>query len=128
MTNKIDYRLRYIDSYVHNGQIGVLVEIASNYGETTFKLRKVKEFLRDIALHIVASEPKDLDDLLTQAFIKDQSKTVQELILEIKNYTKDNFGITRFVRWDTEIEPPKEFDEPEPPHDPAIALSLRVVK
>ena len=128
MASQIVYRPRHIKGYVHMGQIGVLLEVATNYGDTTFNLRKVKEFMRDMVLHIAASAPADLEDLLTQPFIKDQSKTVQDLVFEIKDYTKDRFDIIRFVRWDTEIEPPNEFDEPEPPHDPAIALKLSVVK
>jgi elongation factor Ts len=46
----------FIGSYVHNGQIGVLVELAS---ETDFASRneKFQELVKELALHIAASCP-----------------------------------------------------------------------
>lgn len=48
-----------IESYVHDGKIGVLVEVLT---ETDFvaKNSEFKEFVHDIALHIAATSPKYL--------------------------------------------------------------------
>jgi len=46
-----------IESYVHNGQIGVLLEVNT---ETDFvaKNDEFKQFVHDVALHIAASKPE----------------------------------------------------------------------
>src|SRR5690625_1073542 len=46
-----------VDSYIHGGRIGVLVEVNS---ETDFvaKTDEFKEFVRDIAMQVAASNPK----------------------------------------------------------------------
>ncbi|MCU7933191.1 MAG: hypothetical protein KZQ90_20550 [Candidatus Thiodiazotropha sp. (ex Codakia rugifera)] len=59
---------RYIETYTHNGRIGVIVEIAC---ETSIP-RSDKEFqvlAKDVAMHIAALNPKDVSDLLQQNFI-----------------------------------------------------------
>jgi elongation factor Ts len=69
-----------VAAYVHNtGQVGALVELNC---ETDF-VSKNEEFTtlaRDIAMHISAMDPKDSEELMVQAFIKDPSKTIAELI------------------------------------------------
>ncbi len=69
-----------VASYIHNtGQVGAMVVLSS---ETDF-VSKNEEFgtlARDIAMHAAAMRPADVAELLTQPFIKDQSKTIAELI------------------------------------------------
>ena len=69
-----------VASYTHNtGQIGALVVLAS---ETDF-VSKNEEFValaRDIAMHAAAMRPASTDELMAQAFIKDPSKTVADLV------------------------------------------------
>ena len=69
-----------VAAYVHNtGQVGALVQLMC---ETDF-VSKNEEFValaRDIAMHISAMRPADKDALLAQAFIKDPSKTIADLI------------------------------------------------
>jgi len=54
---------RVIHSYVHNGRIGVLIELAA---ETDFCIRtpEFQEFAHEIVLHIAASEPDSVASLL----------------------------------------------------------------
>ncbi len=69
-----------VQSYIHNtGQMGSLVLLLS---ETDF-VSKNEEFValaRDIAMHAAAMRPADVAELLTQPFIKDPAKTIQDLI------------------------------------------------
>jgi elongation factor Ts len=69
-----------VQSYIHNtGQMGSLILLLS---ETDF-VSKNEEFValaRDIAMHAAAMRPADVAELLTQPFIKDPSKTIQDLI------------------------------------------------
>src|SRR5512141_3100181 len=60
-------RAGLIGSYVHDGRIGVLVEVNC---ETDFVARNeiFTNLVKDLALHIAASEPKDIDELLEQPF------------------------------------------------------------
>ena len=47
----------YIDSYIHNGKIGVMVEVNC---ETDFvaKNENFRTFVRDVAMHVAAADPK----------------------------------------------------------------------
>ena len=69
-----------VAAYTHNtGTVGSLVLLAS---ETDF-VSKNEEFValsRDIAMHAAAMRPASIEELMTQTFIKDPSKTVADLI------------------------------------------------
>lgn len=87
-----------VASYIHAGsKIGVLVEVMV---ETDFVARdeKFAAFAREIAVHIAGMDPKDNDELLAQPFVKDPSKTVQDLLNEEISFFKENIKIGRFVR------------------------------
>lgn len=69
-----------VESYIHsNRRIGAIIVL---YCETDFvaKSREFLELAHDLAMQIVSMEPKDVEELLSQAFIKDQDLTVKELI------------------------------------------------
>jgi elongation factor Ts len=69
-----------VSSYIHTqGQIGALVLLSC---ETDF-VSKNEEFTtlaREIAMHAAAMQPQTTEELLTQPFIKDQGKTIADLI------------------------------------------------
>ncbi len=69
-----------VASYVHStGQMGAMVLLSS---ETDF-VSKHEEFTalaRDIAMHAAAMRPETVEELATQQFIKDPSKTIADLI------------------------------------------------
>ena len=71
-----------VASYIHSGgQVGALARLMC---ETDF-VSKHEEFValaRDIAMHITASRPTDVAELMGQPFIKDPSKTIADLISE----------------------------------------------
>ncbi len=69
-----------VSSYIHNtGQVGAMLLLSS---ETDF-VSKNEEFgtlAHDIAMHAAAMRPESVEELMGQAFIKDSSKTIADLI------------------------------------------------
>ena len=102
-----------IFSYIHaGGKIGVLLEVNC---ETDFVARTdaFRALARDVAMQVAAMEPLALTEedvpedapgersahaLLSQEFIKDSGKTVQDLVQELMSHTGENVRITRFSR------------------------------
>jgi elongation factor Ts len=103
-----------IDSYIHAGsRIGAMVELNC---ETDFVGRtpEFKELAHSIAMQVAAMSPLYLDDeaipadeerspeeicLLKQSFIKDPSKTIEDLVLEVRAKVGENIRIGRFARF-----------------------------
>lgn len=112
---------KYIESYVHDGKIGVLVEF-------TFEdslLPGVDEFVsfaHEIAKHIAATNPEDLSDLLQQGFIKDPDVTIEKLVQQTILKYGENIKITRFTRWVTEPAPPDNDESPS--KGPTVVMKL----
>lgn len=103
-----------IDSYVHAGRIGAVVEINC---ETDFVARteEFQALAHEIAMQIVATNPKvvSVDELsededgdraqlvlLEQPYIRDGSKTIKQLINETIGKTGENIQVRRFSRFE----------------------------
>ena len=88
-----------IESYIHGGRIGVLVEVNS---ETDFVAKNddFVNFSHDVALHIASMKPESVEELLEQPFVKDAGKTVGELRQELIGKIGENITIGRFVRYE----------------------------
>ncbi|MBF0485709.1 MAG: translation elongation factor Ts [Candidatus Omnitrophica bacterium] len=110
-----------VEAYIHNGnKIGVLLEINC---ETDFVARNEDfiKFSKDLAMHIAAMAPKYLKKedvaaevlsaeadqaaffkasvLLEQPFVKDPSKSVQDLLNELVAKIGENIVVGRFLRY-----------------------------
>jgi hypothetical protein len=81
------------------------------------------ELVHDLALHIAALMPPDIEALLAQAFVKDPMRTVQNVLAEASSTLREQLEITRFVRWDQR--PLSEPQSPTPPRSPALSLPIR---
>jgi len=105
-----------VDSYIHaGGRIGVLVEVNC---ETDFVARTegFKQLVHDIAMQIagipttlaITEEelPPDAEGaieetvLMKQPFIKDSSRTIEQLVKEAIATTGENIRIRRFTRYE----------------------------
>jgi len=104
-----------VECYIHaGGRLGAMVEVNC---ETDFVARTddFKRLARDLAMQIVASNPLSVsqDDLpsgaegepaelclLHQPFIKDESRTVQEVVKEVIARTGENIRVRRFSRFE----------------------------
>lgn len=88
-----------IESYIHNERVGVLVEL---HCETDFvaKNQVFKELAHNLAMQIVAIGPADVEDFLKQAYIKDESLTVDALIKQTIAKVGENIKVERFCRYE----------------------------
>jgi elongation factor Ts len=96
-----ELRAGTISAYLHsNGLMGAMVQLHS---ETDFvsKNPEFKALADEIAMHITAMNPADVEELLAQPYIKDPSLTIDALI---KNYVQkfgERIQIVRFSRFAT---------------------------
>jgi elongation factor Ts len=110
-----------VESYIHGGRIGALVEVNC---ETDFVARtdQFKELARAIAMQVAAMNPRFLSkedatpevkqqeqltdkqiesqSLLSQNYIRDESKTIEQLLKETIATTGENIRIGRFARFE----------------------------
>jgi elongation factor Ts len=103
-----------IDSYIHGGgRIGVIVEVNC---ETDFVARSddFKRLVHDIAMQVAATDPKAVGNeedapaeyppdelpLLKQPFIRDEKRTIQELVHEAIGKLNENIVVRRFSRYE----------------------------
>ena len=88
-----------VESYVHNGnKIGVIVEVNC---ETDFVARNddFAKFTRELAMHIAAMNPENVQALLQQPFVKEPAKSIQDLLNELVAKIGENILVGRFVRF-----------------------------
>jgi elongation factor Ts len=116
------YPHRHLHSYVHNGRIGVLVEIGC---ETDF-LTRTESFLslaNDVALQIAGMAPDDVEALLVQPFVRDGTKKLGDILRQASGAFQERLAVTRFIRWsvDDQARP----DDPSPPRAPAVIMSFK---
>lgn len=80
-------------SYVHfNGKIGTLVKLAC---ETDF-VAKTDDFQnlgRELAMQVASMKPATPDELMTQDYLRDPKKTIEELVKEVQAKTGENVRI-----------------------------------
>jgi elongation factor Ts len=88
-----------VAAYIHaGGRVGALVEIAS---ETDFVARgeEFQKLAREVAMQVAAMSPSSMDELLAQAYIRDASKTVKDLVSDLAMKTGENVSVRRFQRF-----------------------------
>jgi len=108
-----------IEAYIHHTRrIGALVELNC---ETDFVARtaEFKELAHDLAMQIAATSPQFLTSeemppeaeiepqvacLLSQPFIKEPTKTVQEVIAETIAKVGENIKVRRFARFELGVD------------------------
>ena len=87
-----------IEAYIHgNGKVGVLVEILC---ETDFvaKTDEFKHLAKEVAMQIAAMDPKDVDALLKQEYIRDGSLTIDQMVKNVIGKLGENIKIKAFHR------------------------------
>ena len=88
-----------VASYIHaGGRVGAIVLIAS---ETDFVARseEFQKLAQEVAMQVAAMSPKSVDELLAQAYIRDASKTIKDLVTTVAASTKENVHVRRFQRF-----------------------------
>ena len=90
-----------VDSYIsEDGKVGAVVEVNA---ETDFVAQNAefKQFVSDVVKQIALNNPKDVEELLSQKSIADESKTVQEVLTDKIATIGENLSIRRFARFET---------------------------
>ncbi len=83
----------------HNKKIGTLLELLC---ETDF-VAKNSDFQmlgQELVMQIASMNPKNVKELLSQTYVKDSSKTVDNLIKEYILKIGENIKIGKFVRYE----------------------------
>ena len=93
--------MRYVEAYVHETRIGVLLEIETS-GEMTTGRDEFRQLARDLVLQIAAGKPASPGELLNQAFIKAPDQTVSHRIYVVSTQLNAPIRITRFARYDAD--------------------------
>ncbi|MCS6789220.1 MAG: translation elongation factor Ts [Patescibacteria group bacterium] len=86
-----------IFSYIHNERIGVLIDLRA---ETDFVVKSdpFRNLIKELAMQIAAMAPSNVEELLNQPYIKDESKKVQDLINETIALVGENIRVNTFAR------------------------------
>ena len=90
-------RAGLIEAYTHMGRIGVVLQVNC---ETDFVARngEFRTFVHELAMHIAAADPSDTSQLLMQPFIKDETMTVADRLVELTSKVGEKIVIARFCR------------------------------
>lgn len=86
-------------AYIHNGgQVGAMITV---YSETDFVARseEFEKLCKELCLQIASMKPKNLKELLKQAYIRDPKKTVEELIQEYSAKFKEKIVVRALERF-----------------------------
>jgi len=93
-----------VESYTHNnGRVGVMVEV---FCETDFVARneEFKKLCHELALQIASMNPESVADLFAQPWIRDESKTIEQLVKETIGKLGENIKVNRFVRFELGVD------------------------
>ncbi len=100
--NKADREVKSgrVHAYIHaTGKVGAMLEVAC---ETDF-VANTEDFTtlcKEIAMQVASMNPEDVEVLLKQSYIRDGSKTVEDLVKALVAKTGENIKIIRFVRFE----------------------------
>ena len=83
------------------GCTGALVEVNC---ETDFVANtdNFKNFANAVAKHVALANPADLDELMKQKFVDDESKTIEDMVSDATVAIGEKITVRRFARYETE--------------------------
>ena len=91
-----------VASYItDDAKVGVVVEVNC---ETDFvaKTDNFINFSKNVAKHIALANPADVDALMAQKFVDDESKTITDLVSDATVSIGEKISIRRFARYETD--------------------------
>ena len=89
-----------VSFYIHaNGKVGVMVKLLC---ETDFVARteQFKKLGHEIAMHIAAMNPENVEELVAQSYVRNQDQTVDQLIKDYISKLGENIQIGEFCRFE----------------------------
>lgn len=88
-----------VEVYNHSGKIGVLVEILCE-SDFVAKSPIFRDFTKNIALQVASMNPENVEELLSQEYIKDPGMKISDYLNSIIGQIKENIKIKRFIRFE----------------------------
>lgn len=89
-----------IHTYVHHGsKVGVMIELAC---ETDFVARTddFTNLAKELSLQIAGMNPKNVDELSKQVYIRDTSQTIGDMVKSAIGKLGENIILKRFIRYE----------------------------
>lgn len=89
-----------VDSYIHlGGKAGSMVLLAC---ETDFvaKTDDFKKVAHEVAMQVCTQEYSSVEELLESEYIRDPSKKIKDLLVEVTGKVGEKVEIRKFVRFD----------------------------
>ena len=86
-----------IMSYIHNGRIGALVDVRA---ETDFVVRSepFQALAHELAMQIAAMPAENVEEFLKQPYIKDEKRTIEDLVKDVIARVGENVRVNAFSR------------------------------
>lgn len=87
-----------VEAYTHaDSRVAAVVELGC---ETDFvaRTKDFKTLAHELALQVAAMNPKDVKELLSQAYIRDDKITIEDLIKQVIGKVGENIKIRRIYR------------------------------
>lgn len=89
-----------VDYYLHpNAKTGVLLDIRCE-SDFVAKSPDFKNLAHEICLQIAAMDPETVEVLLAQLWVKDNSKTIGDLVKETIGKIGENIEVKQFTRYE----------------------------
>lgn len=87
-----------IESYIHSGRVGTLIKLTC---QTDFVVRNeiFKNLAHEIAMQVASMNPKDVEALLEQPYIRDPRKKIKDLVNEVIAKLGENIKIAEIARF-----------------------------
>jgi len=88
-----------IESYIHSGRVGALVKVGC---ETDFvaKTDVFKNLARELAMQVSAMDPKDVEELMDSAYIRNSKQNISDLVKESIAKVGENIQVVEFCRFE----------------------------
>lgn len=88
-----------IETYVHNGKIGVILEINCE-SDFVAKNPEFKELAHNLVLQIASMNPQNTDELLRQESIINPGQKIEDYLKSMILKIRENIQIKRFIRYE----------------------------
>lgn len=88
----------HLEAYIHGGRVGVLLDVGA---ETDFVTRSepFRELAKNLAMHIAAAAPENVDALLKQPYVRDESLSIENYLKSVIAKVGENIRVNKFTRY-----------------------------
>jgi elongation factor Ts len=89
-----------VEAYIHQG--GKVAGVVTILCETDFveKTEEFKHLALEVAMQVAAMDPKDVDTLLKQDYIRDSSQTIEQMVKAVIGKLGENITVREIKRFE----------------------------